>query len=183
MNRSEALEQLKLRIENKNLIKHSFAVEAIMRRLAQYFHEDADMWGIAGLVHDIDLERVKNDMSKHGIMGGDILEAMEFDETIVYAVRAHNPINNLVRRRKIDKALFCADPVSGLITACALILPEKKLENVDRDFVIKRYYEKGFAKGANREQIAACSDLDLSLEEFVSISLDAMKGITDLLEL
>lgn len=183
MNRNRALEELRLRLENKNLIKHSFAVEAIMRKLAEYFHDDVDLWGIAGLVHDIDLERVNEDMNLHGMMGGDILEALDFDKTIVYAVRAHNPRNNYARRRKIDKALFCADPMSGLITACALILPEKKLANVDEAFVLKRYEEKGFARGANREQIATCSELELTLEEFVSLSLNAMKGISDLLEL
>ncbi len=183
MDRNRALEELRLRLENKNLIKHSFAVEAIMRKLAEYFHDDVDLWGIAGLVHDIDLERVNNDMTLHGMMGGDILEALDFDKTIVYAVRAHNPHNHYERRRKIDKALFCADPMSGLITACALILPEKKLEKVDTAFVIKRYDEKGFARGANREQIALCSELGLSLEQFIDLSLQAMQEISDVLEL
>ncbi|MCX7773326.1 MAG: HDIG domain-containing protein [Clostridia bacterium] len=178
MDRSRAFEELKLRIENPNLIKHSLSVEAIMRKLADYFHDDVDLWGITGLVHDIDLERVQNDMDQHGMMGGDILEALDFDETIVYAVRAHNPGNNYSRRRKIDKALFCADPMSGLITACALILQEKKLEKVDQAFVLKRFYEKGFARGANREQIATCEELGLTLEQFIQFSLEAMKEIS-----
>lgn len=178
MNRSTAFDELKIRLENPNLIKHSLAVEAIMIKLAQYFHEDAEQWGLAGLVHDIDLERVENDLSLHGMMGGDILEGLDFNPTIVYAVRAHNAGNNIPRRRKIDKALFCADPISGLITACALLLKEKKLDLVDVEFVLKRYNEKGFARGANREHIAACEDMDLTLEEFIKISLEAMKEIS-----
>lgn len=183
MDRSRAMEELLLRIENENMIKHSLAVEAIMRKLASHFNEDENMWGIAGLVHDIDYERIEGKMELHGKMGGDILEGLDADETIVYAVRAHNPMNDLPRRRKIDKALYCADPMAGLIIACALILPDKKLKDVDTQFVLNRYHEKGFARGANREQIASCSELGLTLEEFASISLEALNEISDQLGL
>ncbi|HHY63988.1 MAG TPA: HDIG domain-containing protein [Clostridiaceae bacterium] len=183
MDRSRALEELSLRIENENIIKHSLAVEAIMRKLAAHFNEDDNLWGITGLVHDIDYERIEGKMELHGKMGGDILEGLDADETIVYAVRAHNPMNGLPRRRKIDKALYCADPMAGLIIACALILPEKKLKNVDTKFILNRFNDKGFARGANREQIASCSELGLTLEEFASISLEALKEISDQLGL
>lgn len=183
MDRNRALEELKLRIENKNTIKHSLAVEAIMRKLAIQFNEHESLWGITGLVHDIDYERVQGDMAQHGKMGADILEALNFDNTVVYAVRAHNPENNITRRRKIDKALYCADPISGLIIACALIVPSKKLKDIDEEFVLKKYHQKGFARGANREQIATCTEIDLTLEEFIKISLEALKEISDELEL
>ncbi|NLB78836.1 MAG: HDIG domain-containing protein [Clostridiaceae bacterium] len=183
MDRNRAMEELKLRIENKNTMKHSLAVEAIMRKLAIRFNEYADLWGMAGLVHDIDYERINGDMTQHGKMGADILEVLNFDNTIVYAVRAHNPINNIPRRRKIDKALYCADPMSGLIIACALIVPSKKLKDIDDDFVMKKYHQKGFARGVNREQIAICTEIDLTLEEFIKISLEALKEISKELEL
>lgn len=183
MDRKRAIEELKLRIENKNTMKHSFAVEAIMRKLAILFNEHANLWGITGLVHDIDYERIQGDMAQHGKMGADILEALNFDNTVVYAVRAHNPINNIPRRRKIDKALYCADPMSGLIIACALIIPSKKLKDIDEEFVLKKYHQNGFARGADREQIATCTEIDLTLEEFVKISLEALKEISDVLEL
>jgi len=183
LDRERALEELMLRIENENMIKHSLAVEAIMRKLARHFNEHENLWGITGLVHDIDYERVNGDMTLHGKMGGDILEGLNADSTIVYAVRAHNPMNNIPRRRKIDKALYCADPMSGLIIACALILPDKKLKDVDAGFVINRFHQKGFARGANREQIASCSELGLTLEEFTAISLEALKEISDQLGL
>lgn len=183
MDRNRALEELMLRIENQNLLKHSFAVEAIMRKCASHFHDDPDLWGIAGLVHDIDLERVNYDMSVHGMMGGDILEAQDFDKTIVYAVRAHNPNNQYERRRKIDKALYCAEALSELITACALAAPGKKLGNVDVPFVLEKFENRSFAKEVNREQIASCLELGLSLEQMVALSLEAMKEISDVLEL
>ncbi len=178
MNREKALEQLKLRLTNTNLIKHSLAVEAIMNDLARLFTEDVEKWGLAGLLHDIDLEKVGTDLSKHSLVGAEILENLEFDSSIVYAVKAHNGQHGLERRRKIDKALYCADPISGLITACALITKTKKLEDITVEFVMKRFNEKSFAKGANREQIKTCEELGLTLEQFIDISLNAMKKIS-----
>ncbi|TYQ16352.1 UNVERIFIED_CONTAM: putative nucleotidyltransferase with HDIG domain [Acetivibrio alkalicellulosi] len=179
MEREQAIEELRGRLKNENLIKHSFAVEAIMKELALYFKEDIDKWGIAGLLHDIDYDKTADDPSKHSIVGAEILESLDVESSVVYAVKAHNDIHGIERKRKIDKALYCADPASGLITASALILPSKKLEDVTVDFVVKRINEKGFAKGANREQIKSCEELDISLEKFIEIALNAMKKISN----
>ena len=183
MDREQAFEELKIRLNQANLIKHSLAVEAIMRGLATYFNEDVDKWGIAGLVHDIDYEKTANDPSRHSLLGAEILDNLGFDEAIVYAVKAHNDYHGIVRKRKMDKSLYSADPVSGLITAAALILSSKKLEDVTVEFLMKRLNENGFAKGANRDQIRACADLDMPLEQFLEISLTAMKEIADVLGL
>jgi putative nucleotidyltransferase with HDIG domain len=182
LDRSRAVEELKLRLKDRNLINHSLAVEAIMRKLARYLSEDTDLWGIAGLMHDIDLERIQNDTSRHGLIGGDILEGLNFDETIIYAVRAHNPHNKYPRRRKIDKALYSSGPMSDLITACARVSPEKKLSEMDDTFIHNRFYEKGFAPEARREQILSCRELNLSLDRFIELSLEAMKEISGELE-
>ncbi len=177
MERNELLDVLKKNLKNENLIKHSLAVEAIMRKLAERFGEDADKWGITGLMHDIDLGKTRNTPKFHGIIGAQMLEKMEFPSEITYAVKAHNPMTGTPRKSLLDKALYSADPISGLITACALV-KGKKLSNVDADFVLKRFKERRFASGANREQIAACSEIGFSLEEFVEIALNAMKSIS-----
>ncbi|AUG58248.1 MAG TPA: HDIG domain-containing protein [Ruminiclostridium sp.] len=179
MEREQALKELKSRLKNENLIKHSLAVEAIMKDLAFYFKEDIDKWGLAGLLHDIDYDETADDPSRHSVVGAEILESLNVESSIIYAVKAHNEVHGMERKRKMDKALYCADPVSGLITASALILPSKKLEDVTVEFVLKRMNEKGFAKGANREQIKSCEELGLSVEEFVEIALNAMKKIAD----
>ena len=150
-----------------------------MKDLALYFKEDIDKWGLAGLLHDIDYDKTADDPSKHSIVGAEILETLDIESSIIYAVKAHNEVHGIERKRKMDKALYSADPVSGLITASALILPSKKLEDVTVEFVLKRMNEKGFAKGANREQIKACEELGISLEKFIEISLNAMKKISD----
>jgi putative nucleotidyltransferase with HDIG domain len=178
MDRTQAFEQLKVRLTNSNLIKHSLAVETIMRELAAHFKDDIDLWGLAGLLHDIDYDKTASDPATHSILGAEILDNLGVDSEIVYAVKAHNDYHGIERKRKLDKALYCADPVSGLITAAALILPSKKLEDVTVDFIMKRMNEKSFAKGANREQINKCDELGLSLETFITISLNAMKKIS-----
>ncbi|HEX3028917.1 MAG TPA: HDIG domain-containing protein [Clostridia bacterium] len=183
MERQLAVEELKGRLTNKNLIKHSLAVEAIMRSLAEYHKDEVDKWGLAGLLHDIDYDKTAEDPSKHSIVGAEILEDLGVEDFIVYAVKAHNDYHGIERKRKIDKALYAADPVSGLITASALILPSKKLEDVTVEFLVKRFNEKGFAKGANRNQIMSCSEIGMTLEEFLGIALDAMRGIAGELEL
>ncbi|MDL1972002.1 MAG: HDIG domain-containing protein [Deltaproteobacteria bacterium] len=178
MDREKLFKELKKRVKNKNLIKHMLATEAVMRALAERFGEDVEKWGIVGLLHDIDYEETKDRPEEHSLIGAEILENMGLPEDIIYAVKVHNPIHNLPRNSKLDKALYAVDPLTGLIVACALITPEKKLSKIDTAFVLRRFKEKAFAKGANREQIKTCSELGLSLEEFIDIALRAMQGIS-----
>ena len=178
MNREELFVELKKKVKNKNLIKHMLAVEAAMRSLAKKTGEDEEKWGIAGLLHDIDYEQTKSDMNKHSLIGAEILQKMGLPEDIVYAVKVHNPVHNLPRKSKMDKALYAVDPLTGLIVACALIKPEKKISKIDTGFVMKKFREKGFAAGADRKQIRTCEELGFSLEEFVDIVLKAMQGIS-----
>jgi len=177
MQRSEALRLVKEKVKNRNLIKHMLAVEAVMRALACRLGEDEELWGLAGLLHDIDYDQTKDDPERHSLIGAGILEELGVDPRIVYAVKVHNEVHDLPRESLLDKALYAVDPLTGLIVAAALIRPEKKLGVVDADFVLHRFKEKGFARGASRDQMRTCEELGLSLEEFVAIGLEAMKGI------
>lgn len=147
-----------------------------MRRLALRFGQDAERWGVAGLLHDIDLG-ITQDLSQHSLVSGRILEELGLDGEIVQAVKAHNEVHGLPRQTQMAKALYCSDPLTGLITAAALIRPEKKLEPLDAATILKRFGEKSFAKGANRETIKACAELGIELDEFLGLGLEAMKGI------
>ena len=177
MDREKAFEELKLRIESQDTILHSLAVEAIMRSLAKHFHEDAETWGITVLVLVLDWVRINGNRELHGKMGGDILENLDFDQTIVYAVRAHNPANRIARRRKLDKALYCASPMAELIMACVGSTPEKAIDGMNTERIMQCYADPGFQPGICRDRIASCSELDLSVEELVEISLKALKEI------
>ncbi len=178
MTRDELVLEVKKRVPTKNLFKHILAVEAVMRRLAQYFGEDEKRWGDAGLLHDIDYEVTKDDPATHSLLSGKIAEDLGFDQEVVDAVKAHNEYHGLPRHTNMAKALYSADPLTGLIVASALISPGKKLSGIDADFVLNRMAEKSFARGANRDTIKACSDLGLDLKEFVALGLEAMQGIS-----
>jgi len=179
MNREEAVDSIEVNVENRNLIKHMLATEAIMRVLARKLGEDEEEWGLTGLVHDIDVELTGGDMATHGKLGADLVREMGAGEAMVKAVLCHNEAHGIPRETKLDKALFCADPLTGLITAAALVRPDKKLAGVELKSVRKRFKEKSFAAGASREQIGTCSELELGLEEFIELGLEAMKGIAE----
>jgi len=178
MTRKEAIELLKENLDNINLFKHSLAVEAVMRELAGHFGEDPEAWGLAGLLHDIDYERTKDRPDIHSLEGAKLLEEKGLPEEIVYAVKVHNDRHGLPRKSLMDKALFSTDPVTCLIVAGALIKKEKSLSAIDVPFLLKRMGEKSFARGANRETIKCCSEMGLSLEDFLGISLRAMQKIS-----
>ena len=177
MTREEALSLLEKHLKNKNLRKHSLAVEAVMRTLAERFGEDVELWGIAGLLHDLDYDETHNDMGKHGYRTVEMLKSSGLPEAVLHAILAHP--GHVERETLMDKALYCADPVTGFIVAAALVHPEKRLSALNVDFLMRRFKEKHFAKGANRNQISSCKDLGMKLEEFLYTSLEAMKAISN----
>lgn len=179
MNREEAIDSIEANVGNRNLIKHMLATEAIMRALARKFKEDEEEWGLAGLLHDIDVELTEGDMDTHGKLGADLIREMGASESIVHAVLCHNEAQGIACETKLDKALLCTDPLTGLITAAALVRPDRKLAGVEAKSVRKRFKEKSFAAGVKREQIAGCSELGLELDKFIELGLKAMKGIAE----
>jgi putative nucleotidyltransferase with HDIG domain len=181
-NREEILDSIHGNVQDKNMIKHMLATEAIMRALARRLGEDEEEWGITGLIHDIDMELVEGDMSSHSKLGADIAKELGASETMAHAILCHNEAHGVPRETKLDKALFCADPLSGLITAAALVHPDK-LSGLTTKSVMKRFREKSFAAGVNREQVAQCQEIGLELEEFIGLGIEAMKGVDPELQL
>jgi putative nucleotidyltransferase with HDIG domain len=177
MKREEALDSVKANVENVNLVKHMLATEAIMRALAKRFGEDEREWSLTGLLHDIDVELTEGDMNSHSKLGADLARELGASEMMVHAILCHNERHGISCETKLDKALFCADPLTGLIIAAALVRPDKKLAGLEASSVRKKFKEKGFAAGANREQIALCREIGLELDEFIELGLTAMKGI------
>ena len=179
MEREQALNLMKNHVKNKNLRKHMLATEAVMAHLARELGEDSERWGLIGLIHDVDYDRTEKEPEKHGQVGAEILEEEGFPPDIISAVKAHNPALGEPRDNRVKKAIYAVDPVTGLIVACALVHPEKKLSALDVDFIMNRFKEKGFARGANREQIQTCEEeLGIELEDFLGLSLKAMQSIS-----
>ncbi len=177
MNREEAVELVWKHLAEDAMRKHVLAVEAVMRGLARHFGEDEETWAMAGLLHDLDYEQTRDDPERHGRLSGEILNEMGIDPVIVNAVMAH--ADKCERDCLINKCIYAADPVTGLVVAAALIRPEKKLEFVKLKSLKKRFKEKRFAAGADRDRIKAIEEAGMPLEEFLGIALESMKTIAD----
>ena len=177
MTREEVLDSVKANVENNNLVKHMLATEAIMRALSKRLGEDEEKWGLTGLMHDIDVELTDGDMKEHGKLGADLATELGASEEMAHAIICHNQEHGIPLETQLDKALCCADPLTGLITAAALVIPNKKLAGLEAQSVIKRFKEKGFAAGADRQQISMCGEIGLELDEFIDLGLNAMKSI------
>ncbi len=179
MNREEALKLLKAYIKNDKLIAHCLASEAVLRALADRLGEDADQWGLAGLLHDVDVEMTNADPRIHAMEGAKILEQHGVDPEIVEAVMLHNEhaAHGRERYKPLHHALAAGETITGLITATALVYPDKKVASVKPKSITKRMKEKAFAASVNRETIMECEKLGLTLQEFVELSLNAMKEI------
>jgi putative nucleotidyltransferase with HDIG domain len=180
MDRDTALSLVQEKVQAPNLVNHMLATEAIMVALADRLQEDRDRWGLAGLLHDLDVEETADAMTVHATRTVEWLRGAGLDDDeVLDAILAHNPANGSEIKTPMARALFAADPLTGLITAAALIRPEKKLEPVQLKSLKKRFKEPSFAKGARREDIATCEELGIPLEEFLGLGLDAMKGVAD----
>ena len=198
MDRSTAYEVLTKYINNKNLLKHCLAGEAAMKAIYRELRtmnsepissEDEITWGITGLLHDVDYEVAQstNQLNLHGklLFEPDSTEKVELPKEIEHAIRAHNYHNTgTLPETPMDWAIACVDQLTGLIVACALITPDKKLERVDTDFVIKRMKQTAFARNVDRTEIGNCIEkLGIPLPKFIEITLSSMKEISDILGL
>lgn len=179
MERNQALELLRQNIKNEKMIYHCLASEAVLRALATRLGEDSDLWGLAGLLHDIDVELTNADPNVHALEGAKMLEQYGLDPEIVEAVMLHNEhaAHGRKRYKPLHHALAAGETITGLITATALVYPDKKLAGVKPKSITKRMKEKAFAASVNRDTIMECEKLGLSLQEFVECSLNAMKEV------
>mgnify|MGYP006303318603 CR=1 FL=1 len=177
ISRDEALKLVKKHIKNKNLQKHMIAVEGVMRRLAREFGEDEEVWGITGLLHDLDYDLTADDFPRHGYTTTEMLQGEDVTPDMLQAIICHP--GHCPAESKLEQALYAADPVTGLIVAAVLMHPEKSLKAVDVDFLERRFKEKRFAAGADRDQIASCERLGISLPEFFQMSLEGMRDRSD----
>jgi len=187
VNREEALLLAKENLKKEYMMKHVLAVEAIMRTIAEHLNEDKEKWGLVGILHDVDYERLdfsKPDGAKqHGIMSAEMLEG-KVDDEVLQSIKSHNFENTGVEpKTKMDYGLIAADAISGLIVSCALVMPSKKLAEVKPESVVRRYKEKDFARNCSRERIYFCEKLGIDRVKFAEIALKALQNISDSLGL
>lgn len=183
MTREEALKILHQNMENQNLRRHCYAVEAVMRALARKLGGDEEKWGLVGLLHDGDYEKTKETPEKHTILMHQWLkEAGVTDKEILQAILSHNYVHTNKNKpaTKMEWALYCCDELTGFIVATALVKPDKKLDSVRVKSVLKKFPQKSFAAAVDRNQIKMCEEkLNIPLEKFVKIALEAMQTISE----
>ncbi len=176
--REEAFELVKQHVKSPNMINHCLAAEAVMKALAEHVGEDAEKWGLAGLLHDLDAES-HTDLDVHTRETARILAEKGVNAEIIEAIRLHNEQAHSGERRttQFQHLLAAGETITGLIIATALVYPDKKLASVKPKSVRKRIKEKAFAAGANRDIIRECEVGGVPLAEFCDLSLLAMQGI------
>lgn len=180
MNRHEALKLVHEYIKNPRMINHSLASEAVLRALARRLNKDEEKWGLAGLLHDLDVEKVNTDPKMHGLESALILEKKKLDPEIIDAIKMHNEeATGLNRTKMFQHALSCGETITGMIIATTLVYPDKKLSSVKPNSIIKRMKQQAFAASVSREKIMECEQIGIPLDEFVSLSLDAMQTISE----
>lgn len=177
MNRDEAFELLGKHLKNKNLIKHSLAVEACMRAMASKFNQDVDKWGLAGILHDLDYEITEKSPELHTTETVKILQDLDIDSEVICTIQAH--AGHIPCKSDMEWSIFSIDPLTGLIIAATLMHPSKKLIEIDLGFIKRRYKEKSFARGARREDIEQVKNIGMDLDEFLTVCLEAMQGISE----
>jgi uncharacterized protein len=182
MTRDQAVELLHSKMQSQNLRRHCYAVAAVMKVLAKHFGEDEEKWEVVGILHDGDYEETKSLPEKHTVLMSEWLkEKGETDKEILDAILSHNfsHTGQNPPKNKLEWSLFCCDELTGLIVAVTLVRPEKKLSYVTVENILTKWNSKSFAAGVDRKQIEMCEEkLGIKLNDFITISLKAMQGIS-----
>lgn len=183
--REDAYQLMTTHVQNENLRKHMYAVEAAMRFYARKYGEDQELWAMTGLLHDADYEEYP-DLREHTQVLAGWLREGGYDERIIYAILAHNDLNVATHPRNnlLSHALFACDEVTGMVTATALVRPTRSVIGLEVSSVRKKMKTKGFAAGVNRDDLVkGAAELNIDLDEHIANVIEAMSEIADTLGL
>jgi putative nucleotidyltransferase with HDIG domain len=183
MNREDALTIVRKYIKNQNLINHMLAVESAMAFYARQLEQNEEKWRITGLLHDFDWE-IHPTAEEHPALGAPILREYGVSEEIIHAILSHSNTIGIARESLLDKGLYACDEITGLISAVALVRPSKSVLDLGVNSVKKKWKDRAFAAGANRNEIeAACGDFGVELWQHVENVIMAMRLIADQINL
>ena len=175
--REQALALLHEWIQNPNLRKHCYAVEAAMRAYARKHGEDEDRWGLTGLIHDFDWER-HPDLERHPVEGVAVLRSLGWPEDICVAVLGHATHTGVPRDTLMARTRYACDELTGFLVACALVSPGRSLDEIEVASVRKKMKRADFARNVSRDDIVqGAAGLDLDLDAHIAFTLEAMRGI------
>ncbi|MFP4484634.1 MAG: HDIG domain-containing metalloprotein [Spirochaetaceae bacterium] len=177
--REEAMALLRRYQKNENLIKHALAVEAVMRHMARKRGEDEEKWGVIGLVHDLDWEMYPE---QHCRVTKKVLEEEGWPEDYIHAIMSHGYglVTEVEPEHEMEKVLYTIDELTGLITATALMRPSRSILDMKPKSVKKKWNQRGFAAGVNREVIEdGASRLGMELSDVIQDTLEGMQAVAD----
>ena len=172
-------------VKNENLQKHMLSVEVAMRFYARKYGQDEELWAITGLLHDCDYEEFP-DLHQHTQVSAQWLRDGGYDDRIIYAILAHNDLNQATHPRSdlLSKALYACDEITGMVTATALVRPNKSILGLEVSSVRKKMKSKGFAAGVNREDVLqGAAELGVDLDEHIAFVIQAMSSVAEALGL
>lgn len=177
MKPTEALNIVRTYVKNENLVNHMLSVAAAMRFYAEKFGEDAEKWEVVGLLHDFDWE-IHPTLAEHPQAGAPILRELGVSEEVIRAVLSHAEETGIPRQSLMEKALFACDEITGLVTAVALVRPSRSLMDLEVKSVKKKWKDRAFAAGANRDEIEqSAQEFGVDLWEHVGNVIVAMRRI------
>jgi putative nucleotidyltransferase with HDIG domain len=183
MQRQQGLEIVRTYVKNEALVRHMLSVEAVMRAYAENLNEDVELWGLAGLLHDFDWE-IHPTAEEHPMAGLPILRDAGVPEAVLEAIAGHADHTGVPRESRLAKALFACDEITGLITAVALVRPSRSLYDLEVSSVRKKWKDKSFAAGADRDVIAqGAREFGVDLWQHVDFTIKAMRTIVKDLDL
>ena len=182
MNRQEALSLMQEHTQSASLRQHMLAVEAAMRAYAGKFGEDAEAWGLVGLLHDFDYEKFPNQEHSptdgHPAWGVNLLRSKGVAEPLLRAILGHATYSGVPRDSQMAKALFAVDELCGFLVACALVRPSKSLADLEVSSVKKKLKDKAFARGVNRDEVRqGAEELGVPLEEHITFCIQALRPV------
>jgi len=179
--RDEAYALLCEWVQSESLRRHMLAVEASLRAYATYYGEDEDLWGITGLLHDLDYERfadMEDRENGHPRTELRLFRERGYPPELIHAVEAHATFLGVPRESLLDKALLACDELTGLIQACAYVRPDRDLRNIELKSVKKKWKDKAFTAAIDRhENMVFIEELGVPFDEHVQRVLTAMQGI------
>jgi putative nucleotidyltransferase with HDIG domain len=177
--REDAWKLLNEYTKNASLIKHALAVEAAMRAYARKYGQDEERWAVTGLIHDFDYEQHPT-LDEHPMVGVTILQGLDWPGDILEAIKGHSRELNVQRETMMAKVLFAVDELTGLIAACVLVQPERDIANLKVASVRKKWKDKAFARGVNRQDIEqGTADLGVNLDEHIAFVIEALKSVAE----
>lgn len=176
MNRGQALDLVREKTDKAITFRHLVSVEGVMRRLARHFNEDEDLWALTGLFHDLDQDQTANDKDRHARLAAEWLTEADAPKEVINGVLAH--AHPEYQTDLMSRAIVAADAVAGLLVAAALPRPEKAT-GMKVSSVKKKLKEKSFAPGVNRDEIHACAEIGIELDEFIALGIEGLQLVAE----